>query len=104
MGNAQLLSQIALTDIQTLPAQPYPNNAACGWNGLFVGGIQFSYSPDNVWVYRPDGTKVTSFNLHSGGVVSGLLRDTLVLSGDNTRVIGSTESPSTFQFRNLPPP
>jgi len=86
-----------------LEGTPYPNNSVCGWNGLFFGGAAAYYSPFDVWGYRPDGTQVTALNMHPGSYISNLLQDTLVLSGDNTRLIASTEFPS-FDFRVAPPP
>jgi hypothetical protein len=89
-----------LQQVQTLPANAYPNNAACGWNGLFFGGA----SPGaTVWIYRPDGTAVTTLTM---GI--GLRTDSVVLSGDNTRVAASAEGsfsvPPSFHIRTAPGP
>lgn len=96
-----------LQQVQELPGDNYPNNAVCGWNGLFFGGAAAYYDPVNVWVYRPDGTQVATLNMHPA-YISNLLRDTLVLSGDNTRLMASTEANSStaasFDIRSAPSP
>jgi hypothetical protein len=94
------LSSSNLQQVQTLPAAPYPNDAVCGWNGLFVGGAQAYYNPTDVWVYEPDGTLLTTLAMHTP--TENNLGD-LVLSGDDTRVIG-TSSDASLDFHSIPPP
>jgi sugar lactone lactonase YvrE len=91
-----------LQPAQTLSGVPYPDNAECGWNGLFVGGAAAYYNATDVWVYRPDGTLVTTLSMHPA-YLNNLLRDALVLSGDNTRIIGSSDVPS-LDFHTVPSP
>ena len=95
-------SAIVLQPAQTLTAAPYPNNAECGWNGLFVGGAAAYYNAVDVWAFRPDGTPVTTLSMHPG-YLNNLQPDALVLSGDNTRVIGSSDVPS-LDFHSMPSP
>jgi hypothetical protein len=104
-GYPYWFTRMPVTTLNTathLGASPYPNNAACGWNGLFFGGADAYYDPVDVWVFAADGTPHATIKLHPGGNNS-LFEDSLVLSGDNTRLIGSTGAPS-FDFRIAPPP
>lgn len=87
-----------MQQVQELPAEPYPNNAACGWNGLFFGGAMTIYEATDVWVYRPNGVEVAT--LEFGG---SLFPNTVVLSGDNTRVAGSVEGGALI-IRSAPAP
>jgi hypothetical protein len=88
-----VFSANGLTPLRELPGEPYPNNIVCGWNGLVYGGAS-----SKIWVYRDDGTPVTTFILGSNP-------RTLVLSGDNTRILGSIDgTPLTFSFRSTPQP
>jgi len=100
-GGFSVLDAGDLHRIQALPGPQLANNAACGWNGLFFGG------EDNVLVYRPDGTLVSSFAINSGAT-RPLIRDSLMLSGDNTRVMASVNEfisfVSSFHIRSVPPP
>ena len=94
-------SSNGLQPSQTLPGTAYPNNAACGWNGVFVGGADAYYSATDVWVYRRDGTQLATLRMHTG--LNDLLPSTIVLSGDDTRIIGSTNAPS-LDFHSIPSP
>lgn len=94
-------SSNGLQQTQTLPGTPYPNNAACGWNGVFVGGADAYYSATDVWLYRRDGTQLATLAMHTGD--NDLLSATIVLSGDDTRIIGSTNAPS-LDFHTIPAP
>jgi hypothetical protein len=89
-----------LQQVQTLAAAPYPSEAVCAWNGLFVGGAQAYYNATDVWVYEPDGTLLTTLAMHTP--TENNLGD-LVLSGDDTRVIG-TSSDASLDFHSIPPP
>jgi hypothetical protein len=85
-----------------LPGKAYPNNVECGWNGLLVAGADAYYDPQDVWIYRADGTLLTSLKM--GDTLNTSLRQRfVVLSGDNTRVIGSTAIPS-LAFKSIPAP
>lgn len=87
-------SAAALVQIQQLPGGG--SQAACGWNGLFFGGD----SAGNITVYRLDGTSLGTFVLPAQ---SG----SLVLSGDNTRIAGSTngfQGTPSFSIRSTPGP
>lgn len=74
-----------MLQIQTLPGVAYPNNAACGWNGLVFVGSNAYYDAMNAWVYRADGSLVTPLGL-SLPSQSALSPGTMVLSGDNSRI------------------
>lgn len=80
----QAFDSNALQPTQTLPGTAYPDNAECGWNGLFVVGADAYFNATDVWVYN-------------------VLRGALVLSGDNTRIIGSSDVPS-LDFHSIPSP
>lgn len=90
---------------QILAAVPYPDNAECGWNGLFVGGANAYYNAVDVWVYEADGTLLTTLNMNPA-VNHSLIAAALVLSGDDTRVIGSSTltSSGTLDFHSIPAP
>lgn len=77
-----------------LPASAYPNNAECGWSGIFVGGAQTYSMLDDTWIYRSDDSLLTTFHMSAAA-------RWLVLSGDNIRVIGGTSAPSLV-FKNIP--
>jgi len=79
-----------------LPASAYPNNAECGWSGIFVGGAQTYSMSNDTWIYRSDDSLLTSFHMSASS-------RWLVLSGDNVRVIGATAVPSLV-FKNIPAP
>lgn len=79
-----------------LPASAYPNNAECGWSGIFVGGAQTYSMEQDTWIYRSDNSLLTTFHLSASA-------RWLVLSGDNVRLIGATSAPSLV-FRNIPQP
>jgi hypothetical protein len=84
------ISTVSFMITRHLEGTAYPSNSLCAWNGLFFGGANAYYDPYNVWVYRPDGSQVAKLNMHPGSYISNLLQDTLALSGDGTRLIGST--------------
>jgi hypothetical protein len=92
-----------LAALPDLPATNYPNNAACGWNGMFVGGVDAYYNSADTWAYRLDGSLISSFSLHGVVQPNSMSDQTLVLSGDNTRLIGGTSTPS-FDFIAAPVP
>ena len=89
---------VTMQQLQRLPGASYPNNAACAWNGLFVGGI--SGNP-GIWIYRADGTLLSTLSIHSGSGW-GTPDHSLSLSGDNTRF--AIPVGSGIAFRNLPSP
>lgn len=89
-----------LQQSQVLQAAAYPTAAACAWNGLFVGGADAYYDPVDVWVYEPDGTLLTTLNMHPATDHS---LGALALSGDDTRVIGITGLPS-LDIHSIPAP
>jgi len=93
-----------LLQAQTLPVTPgiHTNSCACGWNGIFAGGANTHVEPIELWLFRPDGSYLTSFGLHPS-TFNSVVRRTLVLSGDNTRLIGTTDVPS-LDFRSAPTP
>jgi hypothetical protein len=94
---------LTLAALPDLPATNYPNNAVCGWNGMFVGGVDAYYNAEDTWAYRLDGSLITSFSLHGVLQPNNMTDQTLVLSGDNTRLIGGTGTPS-FNFIPAPVP
>ena len=89
-----------LQQSQVLPAAAYPVAAVCAWNGLFVGGADAYYDPVDVWVYEPDGTLLTTLNMHPA-TKHGL--GALALSGDDTRVMGITGAPR-LDMHGIPAP
>lgn len=87
-------SAAALVQIQQLPGGG--SEAACGWNGLFFGGD----SVNNITVYRIDGTPLGTFVLPADA-------GSVVLSGDNTRIAGSSnpfQGTPSFSIRSTPSP
>jgi len=99
--NFKAYDALTLKELQTLPAIAYPTNAKCAWNGLFVGTADTGPNPENLWVYRADGTLVSNVALAPGlGTASSPY--SLSLSGDNTRLVIPVGS--VIAFRNLPSP
>jgi Viral BACON domain len=85
-----------------LPGDAYPNNTECGWNGIFVGGSDSYYATEDVFVYRADQSQLTTLKM-GDTTYNHLTPRSLVLSGDNTRVIGSTSRPS-LALKSIPAP
>lgn len=91
-----------------LPGDAYPHNVACGWNGTFVGGADAYYATTDVWVYRPDGSAVTQLRM-ADATYTSLAERSLVLSGDNSRLIGAVKGPGIgpierLVFKSIPAP
>jgi len=96
-----------LLQIQTLPAEPYPNNAVIDSDGYFVGGINGLYEADDVFVYNPAGYSLGNVPTTTYSYGEGQGSNLLVTSGDSLRVISATaavyNADQTLMFRNLPP-
>lgn len=89
-----------LEQSQVLPAAPYPIAAVCAWNGLFVGGADTYGDPVDTWVYESDGAPLTTLNMDPAAYHN---LGALVLSGDDTRLIGITGVPS-LDIHSIPAP
>lgn len=94
----KLIDALSLADVLTLPANPYPSNAECGWNESYLGG-----TGGELWAYRTDGSAIGS-NPASIGFAVGL--DGFVLSGDSTRYValGIQGNDTKVLFSNAPTP
>lgn len=99
--NFRRYDALTLEAQMTFPAMAYPNNAECGWNGLFVGAATTGPYAENYWVYAADGTELVhaALNPGFGNAVSAY---DLVLSGDNTRLVVPVGN--SLAFRELPLP
>ncbi len=95
-----------LTQIQTLRAVPYPNNAVIDSNGDFIGGVDGLYEADDVFVYNPKGYLLGRVPTTPVSAANGQANNLLATSGDSTRVISVTSpdynGTQTLMFRPLP--
>lgn len=94
-----------LIQVQTLPAVPYPDNAAIDSNGDFVGGVNGLYEVDDVFVFDVKGYSLGVVPTTSESYAAGQGSNLLAVSGDSTRVISATAAvygAQTLMFRTLP--
>jgi WD40 repeat protein len=93
----------SLKQIQTLAATNYPNNAEFDSDGDFVGGVDGTSAAADIFVYDASGYNLGTIPLieYEQGQQNGLMK----ISGDSTRVISGTWSPSAqILFREMPHP
>lgn len=80
-----------MQQIQELPADAYPNAAEVDINDIFYGGISRYYGQPDIWAYDSLGNLRATYG--SKGEESGNLSPRkLMISGDGTRLMGSSES------------
>jgi hypothetical protein len=95
-----------LAQVQTLPANPYPNNIEVDSNDDVVGGINGLYQQDDVYVFDQKGFSLGVVPTTSQSYEDGQQTAAMKVSGDTTRVISVTaavyDSSQTLMFRNLP--
>lgn len=89
----------SLQQVQTLPAETYPNNAAIDENDNFVGGLDGIYQTYDVYVYDQKGNSVSEVDSDQSDLMQdGLMR----VSGDGRRVLSIDESQTMLMFRTVP--
>jgi hypothetical protein len=94
-----------LTQVQTLPAVPYPNNAVVDSAGNFVGGVNGLYETNDVFEFNSQGFSVGVVPTTPASNAAGQGSNLLAISGDASRVISVTAAvyaSQTLMFRNLP--
>lgn len=99
-------SGTTLKQVQTLPADHYPNNVEVDANDDVVGGVNGLYDADDIFVFNQkgfaEGKVATTTQSYDAGQQSAAMK----VSGDCTRVISVTaavyNSSQTLMFRDLP--
>jgi hypothetical protein len=104
------ISIATLLQIQTLPAQPYPNSIACVWNGVIVGGTDGYTAATDIFVYNgPTGAQLALLASSATGHRDLAARG-MAVSADATRLITViSQTPrgtvgNELRFQALPAP
>lgn len=84
----------SMKQVQTLPADHYPNNAAMDADGNFVGGLDGLYDASDVYVFNAKGYLLGTVPTTNQTAANGQQSDFMAVSGDGTRVM--TATPSIF--------
>lgn len=79
-----------LQQVQRLPADPYPNNAEVDLNDVFYGGIRGS-GVNDIWAYDSLGNLRGTYG-SSGDGSESIFPGQMVISGNGSRLIGTTEA------------
>jgi hypothetical protein len=107
----QVVSTATGTVVWDDQGQAYPNNVACGWNGLVVGGMNAYYDPTDIWVFaESSGVRLASLSSAQRTSYRELLDYGLAISADGVRVVTAVRGESYLpygpevRFQNLPTP
>jgi hypothetical protein len=91
-----------LTQVQTLPANPYPDNVEIDTNDHLVGGIDDAFQQYDVYVYDQKGFSLG--HIPDGFGYYEMIDGSLKVSGDATRAVSAEygSSGNVVLFRNMP--
>ncbi len=96
----------SLLQVQTLPANPYPNNAEVDTFDNFVGGLNGLDAPDDIFVYNQKAKSLGDVATTDYSEEEGQQPASVKVSGDSTRVVSSTNyvfnHTQVLIFRSLP--